>query len=118
MPAWRKSWRGRSLTRTPDSVLYGLSGSFLLSEAEKLGLRTASEVFADRTYQDDGRLTPRNIQGALIESEEEALTQVLQMVKQGSVMSVSGGLTPIKAETLCLHGDGAHAVSFCKNDQT
>ena len=98
----------------PGLVLYGLSGSCMLSEASKAGLRTASEVFADRTYQDDGRLTPRNVQGALIENEDQALAQVLQMVKQGSVVSVSGVLTPIKAETLCLHGDGAHAVSFAK----
>ena len=98
----------------PGLVLYGLSGSCMLSEASKAGLRTASEVFADRTYQDDGRLTPRSVHGALIENEDQALAQVLQMVKRGSVVSVSGVLTPIKAETLCLHGDGAHAVSFAK----
>jgi UPF0271 protein len=96
----------------PGLVLYGLSGSFLLSEAEKLGLRTASEVFADRTYQDDGSLTPRKTPGALIDSDDRALAQVLHMVKRGTVVSVSGALAPIKAETLCLHGDGAHAVSF------
>src|SRR5688572_24711438 len=40
-------------------IFYGLSGSFLISEAEKIGLKTASEVFADRSYQTDGSLTPR-----------------------------------------------------------
>ncbi|TDW99221.1 UPF0271 protein [Dinghuibacter silviterrae] len=95
-------------------VLYGLSGSHLITEARRLGLRTASEVFADRTYQDDGSLTPRNAPGALIEDETQSLAQVLRMVREGTVVSQSGAVVRIAADTLCLHGDGAHAVSFAK----
>ena len=98
----------------PALVLYGLSGSYLVSEARNLGLRTASEVFADRTYQDDGSLTSRKLPGALIEDEDQALAQVLRMVREGTVVSVSGTVAPIAAETLCLHGDGAHAVAFAQ----
>lgn len=95
--------------------LYGLSGSHSISEANKLGLTTASEVFADRTYQDNGNLTPRTQSNALIGTEEASLQQVLQMVEQKTVTSINGKQVPIKAETICLHGDGEHAVAFAKN---
>ncbi|MEJ7673142.1 MAG: 5-oxoprolinase subunit PxpA [Chitinophagaceae bacterium] len=63
-------------------VLFGLSNSFLISEAKAILLKTASEVFADRTYQDDGRLTPRSQPNALIENIDETIQQVLMMVKK------------------------------------
>lgn len=95
-------------------ILYGLANSFLISEARALGLKTASEVFADRTYQEDGSLTPRSQPGALIEDEDQCMAQVLQMIGQGTVTTVSGLVIPIKAETICLHGDGSHALRFAK----
>ena len=95
-------------------ILYGLSGSYLIKEGKNLGVKTASEVFADRTYKDDGMLSPRNKPGALIEETEKAVAQVLQMVKEGTVTSVAGKKIPIVAETVCIHGDGKHAVEFAK----
>lgn len=95
-------------------VLFGLSGSCLISEAKAAGLQTASEVFADRTYQDDGSLIPRSQPNALIEDEDAAVQQVLQMVDEGSVTTVLGKRIPIVAETVCIHGDGKHAVAFAK----
>jgi 5-oxoprolinase (ATP-hydrolysing) subunit A len=95
-------------------VLVGQSGSHSISEAKKLGLQTASEVFADRTYQDDGYLTPRSVGNALISDTDKVSAQVLQMVKEGTVTSVSGKTIPITAETICIHGDGKYAVEFAK----
>ena len=95
-------------------VLYGLSGSYLIKEAKNLGLKTASEVFADRTYNNDGSLTSRSKPGALIEDTDKAVAHVLQMVKEGTVTSVTGKKIPILAETICIHGDGEHAVDFAK----
>jgi UPF0271 protein len=95
-------------------VLFGLSGSHSISEARTLGLQTKNEVFADRTYQDDGSLTPRSQAHALIEEEEMAVAQALQMTKQGRVTSLSGKLVPIDAQTICIHGDGPHALRFAK----
>ena len=95
-------------------ILYGLSGSYLIKEGKNLGVKTASEVFADRTYKDDGMLSPRNKPGALIEETDKAVAQVLQMVKEGTVTSVAGKKIPIVAETICIHGDGKHAVEFAK----
>ncbi len=95
-------------------ILFGLSGSVSIAEARKLGLKTWSEVFADRTYQDDGSLTPRSQPGALVEDEEIAVVQVLQIVKKGTVKSVSGKEISIVADTVCIHGDGKNAVVFAK----
>ncbi len=95
-------------------VLFGLSGSHSISEAEKIGLRTASEVFADRTYQSDGSLTPRTDPKALIKDQETASTQVLDMIKYGRVRSVDAIMIPIIAQTVCIHGDGENAVNFAR----
>lgn len=97
-----------------DLVFYGLSNSLLISEAKELGLKTANEVFADRTYQDNGTLTPRSQPNALIEDEEQCIRQVLEIVKQGTVTTTSGKIIPIIADTVCIHGDGKHAVGFAK----
>ena len=98
----------------PQLVLVGLSGSFLVSEAAALGLATASEVFADRTYQDDGSLTPRSQPGALTEEEAASVQQVLHIIREGKVKALSGKEVPLQAQTICLHGDGPHAVPFAK----
>lgn len=95
-------------------VLLGLSGSFLISEAKKMGIKTASEVFSDRTYQDDGSLTPRTQPNALIDDEQQSMTQVLQMIKNGKVTTTSGKEIAITAETICLHGDAKNAVTFAR----
>ena len=95
-------------------IVYGLSGSHSVSEAKAVGLKTASEVFADRTYRDDGSLTPRSQPNALIEDAEKVVKQVLQMIHEGTVTTVSGKTIPIVAETICIHGDGKHAVEFAK----
>jgi 5-oxoprolinase (ATP-hydrolysing) subunit A len=95
-------------------LLYGLSGSELIGAADKIGLSCCSEVFADRSYQDDGSLTPRVADNAMIETKEAAIQQVLQMVKEQSVRSVNGKMVPITAQTICIHGDGIHALEFAR----
>ncbi len=84
----------------------------MIAAGRAMGLRTASEVFADRTYRDDGTLTPRNMPGSLIADPDRAVDQVLQMVKEGAVSAASGRTIPIEADTVCIHGDGEHALSF------
>jgi 5-oxoprolinase (ATP-hydrolysing) subunit A len=96
----------------PHLVLFGLSNSHSIREAKMIGLKTASEVFADRTYNEDGSLTPRSQPGALMEDAGKAVQQVLQMIKEGTVTAVSGKKIPIIAETICLHGDGKQAAEL------
>jgi UPF0271 protein len=98
----------------PRLILFGLAGSHLIAVAEACGLPVVSEVFADRTYQEDGSLTPRSQPNALITDENAAVAQVLRMVREGRVRATDGNDVAIKADTVCLHGDGAHPVEFAR----
>jgi 5-oxoprolinase (ATP-hydrolysing) subunit A len=93
-------------------ILYGLSGSELINAADAIGLRSCNEVFADRTYQPNGTLTPREQANALIENTAQSLKQVLQMVMEGTATDITGNHIALKSETICIHGDGKHAVNF------
>jgi 5-oxoprolinase (ATP-hydrolysing) subunit A len=98
----------------PRLILVGLSGSYLIEEARTLGVRTASEVFADRSYQEDGTLTPRTSPNALIQDQGQAAQQVLQMVMRNTVTAVTGKEISVTAETVCIHGDGKTALPLAK----
>lgn len=98
----------------PEMILFGLSGGELIRAGKNIGLQTASEVFADRTYQPDGSLTPRTQSNALIEDDETAVSQVVRMVKDGLVRDVNGEDVSIEADTVCIHGDGVHALAFAE----
>lgn len=93
-------------------ILYGLAGSELCRAGQEIGLKVAHEVFADRTYQADGSLTPRTHEHALIRDPHEAAKQILQIVKFGKVTAVTGEEINIHADTICIHGDGEHAAQF------
>ncbi|EOF4703973.1 MAG: 5-oxoprolinase subunit PxpA [Klebsiella huaxiensis] len=95
-------------------VLVGLAGSELIRAGQHYRLTTRQEVFADRGYQADGNLVPRTQPGALIDSEEQALAQTLEMVQHNRVRSVTGEWAHVMAETVCLHGDGEHALVFAR----
>ncbi|EFF0798204.1 5-oxoprolinase subunit PxpA [Escherichia albertii] len=98
----------------PTLILVGLAGSELIRAGARYGLTTREEVFADRGYLADGSLVPRSQPGALIENEEQALMQTLEMVQNGRVKSISGEWAKVTAQTICLHGDGEHALAFAR----
>ena len=96
----------------PEIILLGLSGSQLIEAARELGLKAASEVFADRAYEEDGSLVNRKKPGAMIEDEAEAIQRVVRMVKEGRITAVTGRDIPVKADSICVHGDGPKALAF------
>ncbi|MGH2820262.1 MAG: LamB/YcsF family protein [Actinomycetota bacterium] len=98
----------------PRLVLYGLAGSELLAGGARVGLPTASETFADRTYQADGTLTSRRDPEALIHDGEQAVAQAVRMVKEGKVRSQQGDDVAVRADTICIHGDGPEALAFAR----
>jgi UPF0271 protein len=98
----------------PDLLLYGLSGSCSADSATAHGICFVHEVFADRTYTDAGTLTPRSMPNALHKTTLAALQQVNQIVLEGKVVSITGKVLSISADTICIHGDGAHAEAFAK----
>jgi UPF0271 protein len=95
-------------------IYYGLSGSVMIEKAAKLGLQTANEVFADRTYQSDGSLTPRDQPGALITNLDDCINQVIKFVKEKKVIALTGEEIFLQADTICIHSDGEHAIEFAK----
>ena len=99
---------------SPDLIVLGLSGGELIHAAEDLGLRAVSEVFADRAYEEDGTLVNRKKPGAMITDEDEAIARVIRMVTEGKVTAITGKDIPIRAESVCVHGDGEKAVLFAR----
>ncbi|MBA9027980.1 5-oxoprolinase subunit PxpA [Peribacillus huizhouensis] len=98
----------------PELILFGLAGSELIKSGEKIGLHTASEVFSDRTYQQDGTLTSRKEANATITDSKLAAAQVLKMVREHKVKTIQGTELSIRADTVCIHGDSEHAVEIAK----
>ena len=99
----------------PEIIFMGLAGSKMIEMAEAVGLRAASEVFADRAYNDDGTLVSRKLPGAVIKDKDLAIRRVVRMVKDGKVESVNGTDIAIRADSICVHGDNPKALEFVKN---
>lgn len=97
-----------------ELVFVGPAMNKMKDYAEQLGQRYASEVFADRRYNDDLTLVSRGLPEAMITEEEEAEQQVVQMALDQKVTTVSGAIKVIAADTICLHGDQPDAVFFAK----
>lgn len=95
-----------------DIIIYYCAGAILGDIAESKGLRTASEIFADRALMDDLSLVPRSMEGSMITDEDVAIQRCIRMVKEGKVTSITGKELDIKGDTLCVHGDGPKALAF------
>lgn len=98
----------------PNLILLALSGSKMIEAAKMAGIRYASEVFADRSYNDDGSLVDRKKNGAVITDENEAIKRVVRMIKEGYVRSINQNDIQIEAQSICVHGDGIKALEFVK----
>ena len=77
-----------------------------------MGLRAASEVFADRAYEEDGSLVNRRKEGAMITDEDVAIERVVRMIKEKKVTALTGKDIDIQADSICVHGDGPKALAF------
>jgi UPF0271 protein len=98
----------------PGLALFALSGSRLVEAGRALGLRTASEAFADRGYAPDGSLLPRSEPGAIVADPEEVVRRALGMAREGRVRAVDGAEVAIEAQTLCVHGDTPGAADLAR----
>lgn len=98
----------------PSLILYGLPNSASETSAAQYGLQFYKEVFSDRTYTDEGLLTPRSHTNAMIETATQSVEQVLKIILQKTLLSTTGHEIHIKADTICIHGDGEHAVAFAQ----
>jgi UPF0271 protein len=92
----------------------GLPGSALLAAAQRAGLSTVREAFADRGYTAEGTLVPRSEAGALLTDPVEVADRVLRLVTDGTVVAVDGSIVEIEAESVCVHGDSPGAVAMVR----
>ena len=95
-------------------ILVGLAGSELIRAGQDCGLQVASEIFADRAYNDDGTLVSRRLPGAVLHDEVIVIERAIKMVNEQSVVSISGKIIPVQADTICIHGDHPKAPEFAK----
>lgn len=95
-----------------DLILMVMPGGSLERAGEKAGLRVAREVFADRAYDDRGMLVSRKLPGAVIHDAALAATNVLRMIQERVVISVTGKRVPVAVDTICVHGDNPAAVAM------
>ncbi len=98
----------------PELVLVVMPGNALDRAARKTGLRAAHEVYADRTYDEAGNLTPRRTPGAVIHDPAEAEARVLRMLEEGAIRATSGARLPVRIDTICVHGDNPAAVEMAR----
>jgi UPF0271 protein len=95
--------------------LVALAGSALIGWAQDAGIHTVAEAFADRAYHRDGTLVSRRDAGAVIHDPQEAALRVVEMITKGGVRSVEGEFTPVRADSICVHGDSPGAVNMAQN---
>jgi len=95
-------------------LLVGLSGSALVDAGHRAGLRTASEVFADRGYRSNGSLVPRDAEGAVLEDPDVVSVRALEMVRRLQIASVDGGAVRVQPDTICVHGDTPGAANLAR----
>ena len=96
----------------PNLILVVMPGMATERAGEKLGLRLAREVYADRGYQDNGNLVPRNQEGAIISDPKEAAERVLRMLEDNVIITESGKKIGAQLDTICVHGDNPSAVKM------
>lgn len=103
---------GRAIKAVDPSLIFlAPTGSKMIDVAQDMGLTFASEVFADRTYDDDGNLTPRSQPNAMVHDPDEAAERVVNMIRNQEIVSTSGKHVPAVVHSICVHGDGPTAVA-------
>ena len=99
---------------TPELALLAISGTELEPAGRAAGLEVFSEIFADRSYLPNGRLTPRSRTGAMIEDAEVAAERLIRYLETGLMPTLDGPEIPLVAHSICVHGDSPHAVGMAR----
>lgn len=105
-----------AVAEVDESLIFvAIGGTKLYQGAVNMGLKVASEFFADRNYNPDGTLVSRRQPNALIDDENLALRRTVKAVKEGKLEAVDGSIVDVKVDTICLHGDGPSAIAFSRS---
>lgn len=107
-----------ALSVDPDIIIMVLSATAQERAVRDLGCRWVGEIFADRAYNDDGTLVDRSLPGAVIHDPDMAGPRILEMVREGAIITQSGKRIETSIDTICLHGDTPTAVALAKSVRT
>ena len=102
----------------PGLILLAPVLSELAAAGAAAGLPVALEIFADRTYESDGQLTPRSVAGSVLHGVDEARDHVLRMVDAGGIVTRTGQVLATPFHSICVHGDGPTAVATARAVRT
>jgi UPF0271 protein len=97
-----------------DLIFLVPAGSEMEKAGKKLGMKIASEIFADRNYEDGGNLVSRSKNNAIITDPEIAKKHVIKMIENQALNCYSGKQIPCEIDSICVHGDGKSALSTAK----
>lgn len=97
-----------------DLVFVVMPGMATETAGERVGLRLAREVYADRTYDEDGNLTARKTPGAVLHDAAAATTRVLRMLDEQAIRTVGGTVRPVRIDSICVHGDNPAGVTMAR----
>jgi 5-oxoprolinase (ATP-hydrolysing) subunit A len=102
----------------PSLVLLGLAGGVVLDVAERAGLATAAEAFADRAYTPQGLLVSRTEQGSVLHDPQLVAARMVRLAQEGLIEAVDGSDVAVRAESICVHGDSAGAIAMAEATRT
>jgi len=97
-----------------DLIFLVPTGSQMAKAGKKLGMKVATEIFADRNYEDDGNLVSRTKRNAMITDPEIAKKHVIKMIENQAINCYSGKEISCEIDSICVHGDGENAVDTAK----
>jgi len=97
-----------------DLIFLVPTGSQMAKAGKKLGMKVATEIFADRNYEDDGNLVSRTKKNAMITDPEIAKKHVIKMIENQALNCYSGKEISCEIDSICVHGDGENAVNTAK----
>ena len=92
--------------------IFAVAGGRVSTLAAEAGVEIWPEAFADRSYQPDGLLVPRDQPGAIITRADLIAARVRELVENGRVQAVDGSWLPVAARTLCFHADTPRAENL------
>ena len=98
----------------PTLPVLGLPGSAWLRLAEEAGLTVVPEAFADRAYTPEGTLVSRREPGAVLHDPDEVAERCVRLATRGEVVAVDGSVVPVRAGSVCVHGDSPGAVGMAR----
>lgn len=99
----------------PQLAVLAISGTMLEQVAREQGVAAYSEVFADRAYQPNGQLVPRSQPGAVLHDAQEAANRLVGYLRSGRMPVAGGEPIALRADSICVHGDSAHAVEMARH---